>query len=327
MKELISVIVPVHNSEKYLAQCIESIMNQSYRDLEIILVNDCSTDNSASICDQYAQKDERILVIHKTVKGGEGGAKARNEGIEHASGSIFYFMDSDDYIERNMLDRMHDIMCREHSDCVVSSFHYIDSEGKELPWRVPELSSYKSMSGSEAAKIFLTTLDIEGFSWNKLFRREILMLHEIRFDESMNSFVDMYGMFKAILNCSKVSFYSAKPYYYRQHNISCVHTMTQRKLGNYKKVITQIKMLADENGMDKESDFFHFYRMILQLFDAVKGKKNYDKAVWKQIKQEYKWSAIFKGSLWKVYQTIFAYQEQDRLKTGIKVFLVWFNFQ
>lgn len=327
MEELISVIVPIHNAENYLSGCIDSIITQTYQNLEIILVDDCSDDRSAAICDDYAKKDSRIHVIHKQVKGGEGGAKARNEGINYASGSVFYFMDSDDYIESNMLTHMYDRMCTEHSECVVSSFHYVDSEGNELPWKVPKLSSYCAMTGKEAAKIFLITLNIEGFSWNKLFRREILTEHQIRFDESMNSFVDMYGMFKAILNCSKVSFYDAKPYYYRQHDVSCVHTMTQRKLGNFKRVITQIKSLADENGMDKESDFFYSYRMILQLFDAVKGKKNYDKAVWKQIRQEYKWSALFKRSLWKVYQTIFFYQEQDRVKTGIKVFLVWLNFQ
>lgn len=327
MEELISVIVPVHNAEKYLPECIDSIITQSYQNLEIILVDDCSDDRSPSICDDYAKKDSRIYVIHREVKGGEGGAKARNDGIDHASGSVFYFMDSDDYIESNMLARMYDIMCREQSECVVSSFHYADSEGNELSWRVPELSSCCVMSGKEAAKIFLTTLNIEGFSWNKLFRREILMEHQIRFDESMNSFVDMYGMFRAILNCSKVSFYDAKPYYYRQHNVSCVHTMNQRKLGNYKRVISQITALADENGMTRESSFFCSYRMTLQLFDTVKAKKNYDKAVWKQIRQEYKWSVIFGRSLWKVYQKIFSYRQQDRMKTGIKLFLVWINFK
>ncbi len=327
MGELISVIVPVHNAEKYLTKCIDSIIVQSYQNLEIILVDDCSDDGSALICDNYAKKDTRILVIHKEVKGGEGGAKARNEGIAYASGNVFYFMDSDDYIEGNALAQMYKIMCKEQSECVVTSFHYVDSGENELTWRTPELSSYCAMSGKEAAKVFLTTMNIEGFSWNKLFRREILMDNQIRFDESMNSFVDMYGMFKAVMNCSKVSFYDAKPYYYRQHDVSCVHTMNQRKLGNYKKVIWQVASFAVENGMKKESEFFRLHRMTLQLFDTVKKKKNYEETAWKQIKQEYKWSVIFGKSLWEVYRSIFFYWKQDRLKTGIKLFLVWLNFK
>ncbi len=327
MEELISVIVPIHNSEKYLLECIDSIIMQSYKNLEIILIDDCSNDSSASICDAYARKDGRIHVIHKTVKGGEGGAKARNEGIACATGSLFYFMDSDDYIDSDMLARMYDIMCRDKSDCVVSSFHYVDSEGNELPWRVPKLTEYQPMSGRAAAEIFLTTLNIEGFSWNKLFRREIMMEYQIRFDETMNSFVDMYGMFRAVLNCGRVSFYDARPYYYRQHNVSCVHTMDKRKLGNFKRVIGQISLLADENGMQEQSDFFQKYRMMMQLFDTVKAKKNYDKDVWKQIKQEYQWSSIFGCSLWKVYKVIFPYMEENKLKAGMKILWVWFHFK
>jgi len=327
MEELISVIIPIHNSEKYLSECIDSIIDQSYSNLEIILVDDCSSDSSAAICDTYAGKDERVCVIHKTVKGGEGGAKARNEGIDRATGSLFYFMDSDDYIDSDMLAQMYDTMCRDKSDCVVSSFHYVDSEGNELPWRVPKLTGYQPMSGKAAAEIFLTTLNIEGFSWNKLFRREIMMKYQIRFDETMNSFVDMYGMFRAVLNCGRVSFYDARPYYYRQHNVSCVHTMDKRKLGNFKRVIGQISSLADESGMQEQSDFFEKYRMMMQLFDTVKAKKNYDRDVRKQIKQEYQWSSVFGCSLWKVYKVIFSYMEENKLKTGMKILWVWFHFK
>ncbi|MBD5393046.1 MAG: glycosyltransferase family 2 protein [Lachnospiraceae bacterium] len=323
MKELISVIVPVHNSEKYLTQCIESIINQSYQELEIILVDDCSTDRSAAICDQYAQTDQRIHVIHKTVKGGEGGARARNEGIAAATGDIFYFIDSDDYIEHDMLANMSDIMEREHSECVVSSFHYVSDTAEELPWHTPQLSDYQAMSGRDAAKIFLTTLNIEGFSWNKLIRREILVDNHIRFDESMNSFVDMYGMFRVILNSERVSFYHARPYYYRQHNISCVHTMSLRKLDNYKKVISQITGLAKENDMENEGVFFHQYRMTLQLFDFIRNKGKYSADIWKQFKKEYQWNNIFDQSLCAALKIIFSYLKDNRLKVAVKLIWVW----
>lgn len=326
MEELISVIVPIHNAEKYLVNCIESIIKQSYKNLEIILVNDCSNDSSTGICDSYALKDSRIKVIHRKEKGGEGGAKARNNGFAESRGSVIYFMDSDDYIEESMLWNMYQIMKEDQCQCVVSSFHYVDSEGNELPWRTPQLEEYKCMKGKEAAAIFLTTLNIEGFSWNKLIRRELMEEKEICFDESMNSFVDMYNMFKTVLYSSKVGFYHEKPYYYRQHNVSCVHTMTKRKLDNFKRVIGQISRLAEEYGLEQEGNFFQKYRMTLQLFDAVKAKKEYDPLIWRQIQEEYQWKNIFKGSLCKTYKTIFYYWKEDQIKTMIKILLVWINF-
>ena len=101
--ELISVIVPVYNVESYVAECIESIQNQTYMNLEIILVNDGSTDNSGDICDQYATYDERIKVIHKE---NAGVSAARNTGIEAANGDYIAFVDSDDYIAPNMYEDM-----------------------------------------------------------------------------------------------------------------------------------------------------------------------------------------------------------------------------
>ncbi len=327
MESLLSVIVPVHNAEEYLKECIESIIRQTYHNLEIILVDDCSDDNSADICDVYAEQDSRIRVIHHKVKGGEGGAKARNTGLEAARGDLLYFMDSDDYIEDYMLSEMCQIMCHEGSDCVVSSFHYIDEEGEELPWHTPQLSAYGTVSGKEAARIFLTTLNVEGFSWNKLFKKRLIAEHNICFDASRNSFVDMFGMFKAILYSKKVSFYDSKPYYYRQRDVSCVHTMNQRKLGNFKYVINQISKLAVESGMLQEADFFYVYRMTLQLYDAIKAKRQYSWGVWRQIEQEYKWSNVYGGSLLSAYKVLFSYLSEEKIKAGIKLFRVWVNFR
>lgn len=326
MNEVISVIVPIHNAEKYLQECLESIINQSYQELEILLIDDSSTDQSGIICDEYAARDGRIRVIHN-ITGGEGGAKARNTGINLATGKFLYFMDSDDYIERNMLQQMHDTLCREQSQCVICSFHYIDEKGIELPWYTPQLEKYQTMPGIEAAKIFLTTLNIEGFSWNKMFCKEIIAEHNIRFDESMNSFVDMYGMFQATLSSERVSFCKEQFYYYRQRGTSCVHTMSLRKLGNFRRVIGQIVDEAKNEMLIDESNSFYAYRMTSQLFDAIKDKKSYNKEIWKQIKTEYKWKKIYDISILKVAKILFAYSTHNRLKNLIKVFAVWTYFK
>lgn len=127
---LISVIVPVYNIEKYLPRCIESIRKQTYNNLEIILVNDGSTDTSGTICDEFAKKDERIRVIHKE---NGGSSSARNAGIENAKGEYLGFVDSDDYIESEMYEKM--ICAIEETDCGIIQVarDEIDEDGNLMP--------------------------------------------------------------------------------------------------------------------------------------------------------------------------------------------------
>ena len=326
MEDLISIIVPVHNAEKYLRECVESILVQTYKKIEILLVDDCSNDKSAQICDDYAKVDSRIRVIHRVTKGGEGGAVARNNGIAEATGTILYFMDSDDYIEKDMLEKMYFLMNSEKSDCVVTSFHYVDAGKNELSWYTPQISDYNCMNGKEAARIFLTTLDIEGFSWNKLIRRELIDEYNICFDETMNSFVDMYNMFKTVLYSKRVSFYHAKPYYYRQHNVSCVHTMTKRKLDNFKRVIKQIVELSQKEQMSEEAEYFYLYRMVSQLYDTVKNKSRYDVETWKAILTEYRWRVIFKYKFIDGLKLMFKYTRVNKIKAIVKLCRVRYTF-
>ena len=111
----ISIIVPIYNVEDYLPRCIESICQQTYKNLEIILVNDGSTDNSSNICNLYAQKDDRILVIHKQ----NGGlVTARKEGLRVSSGDFVGFVDGDDYIEPDMYDNLLRVILDKHADVV-----------------------------------------------------------------------------------------------------------------------------------------------------------------------------------------------------------------
>lgn len=323
MQDLISVIVPVHNAEDFLYQCLHSITNQSYTNLEIILVDDDSTDISGEMCDKLALEDKRVRVIHKKGKG-EGGARARNMGIEISTGKYIYFMDSDDYIETDMLKIMVETMDREQSDGVICSFHYVDRGGQELSWRTPRLETYKTMSGIEAASIFLTTLNIEGFSWNKLFKREILIENDIKFDEMKNSFVDMYAMFCALVKCNRVSFCNQQFYFYRQRSNSCIHTMNMRKLSNFKIVLTQIREAAINLELKEEANFFYCFRMTMQLFDAYKTKKEHGRKEWANIVTTYLWEKTFKNSLWGVEKQFIKYIKDDLAKNSIKLLIVRF---
>ena len=112
----VTVIIPVYNTEKYLAECIESAINQSLRDIEIILVDDASPDNAGKICDEYAAKDSRIKVIHQE---NQGVSAARNNGLEHANGEYVYFLDSDDMIEESFLEKAYNVAKANDSDLTV----------------------------------------------------------------------------------------------------------------------------------------------------------------------------------------------------------------
>lgn len=126
-EDLISVIVPVYKVEKYLHRCVDSIINQTYKNLEIILVDDGSPDNCPKICDEYAQKDQRIKVIHKK---NAGISEARNAGLEIAQGEFVAFVDSDDYIDSTMYEKMLLLAQKEKNDLVLCGFKKVSEDGK-----------------------------------------------------------------------------------------------------------------------------------------------------------------------------------------------------
>ena len=121
----ISIIVPVYNVEKYLPRCVDSILNQTFTNFELILVNDGSTDRSGIICDQYKKRDNRIKVIHKT---NEGVSKARNIGISEAKGRYIEFIDSDDWIERSLLEDTLKQIRIDNSDIIFFGLLYEDED-------------------------------------------------------------------------------------------------------------------------------------------------------------------------------------------------------
>lgn len=123
MRPEISIIVPVYNTEEYLGRCIESILSQSFKHIELILVNDGSTDNSGEICEKYQLLDERVIVIHQE---NQGQGAARNKGLEIARGNFIGFVDSDDFIEIEMYEKMHSTLIKTNSDIVICQVNSID---------------------------------------------------------------------------------------------------------------------------------------------------------------------------------------------------------
>lgn len=172
MNEKISVIVPVYKVEEYLDKCVESIVNQSYKNLEIILVDDGSPDNCPQMCDAWAKRDKRIRVIHKQ----NGGlSDARNAGLEIATGEFIGFIDSDDYVLPNMYEALYKALKDNDADISMCSFKQLDIDGKEREKSKNIVYTKNEVLDRGAAinKLFDPVYAAYVIAWNKLYKRQI----------------------------------------------------------------------------------------------------------------------------------------------------------
>lgn len=203
----ISVIIPVYNVEKYLDRCVNSVLNQTYKNLEIILVDDGSPDNSGLICDKYAELDNRVIVIHKT----NGGlSSARNAGLEVAKGEYIGFVDSDDWIEKDMYEYLYKLI--QIYDCDYSSINMMIT--KEENCLVNEKKEcIKVMRNEELYHYFfrVSTYNIHYCVCDKLFKKNVIS--KFRFWEGMR-FEDIDFNFKILKECKKAVYSNRIEYYY-----------------------------------------------------------------------------------------------------------------
>ena len=167
MEDLVSIVVPVYNVEKYLKKSIESILNQTYDNLEVLLVDDGSTDSSGEICDSFIKVDSRIRVFHKE----NGGlSDARNFGIEHMKGQYVSFIDSDDYISKDYVWKLYSSIKNNDSEVSICSFSLVDETGEKIKDELLD-SGEVSLSGQQILEKALTA---DGYryvvAWNKLYR-------------------------------------------------------------------------------------------------------------------------------------------------------------
>ncbi len=244
---LISVIIPVYNTKNYLRRCLDSVSKQTYSNLEIICIDDGSSDGSQIIVDEFASRDARFKVLHKQ---NEGESSARNAGLRMATGDYWTFVDCDDWLEKNMYEELVDKIRKYHVDVVASAW-YKDDE-------------YNSIKIENVLPVCTTVIDKEtllmyvykrdyyrGFSymWNKLYRRELFLDNEgklILFPEDLELGGDVYYLARLVLNTNTAVYVDTAFYHYIQRETSGVHTKSLKKrmdwLEAYKRVITYIEV-------------------------------------------------------------------------------------
>lgn len=254
MQELISVIVPVYNVEKYLKKCIKSIMSQSYTNLEIILINDGSTDNSGKICDELKEQDKRIKVIHKS----NGGlSDARNAGLKIANGKYIGFVDSDDYIAEDMFETLYNINKKYNSDISIVSFYEIY---KDKVIGVRDSKKLQELTKIDAMKELLIDTNIQSYAWNKLFRRELF--EGLEFPTNKN-FEDIATTLLLFEKANKVVLLEKPKYYYVRRDDSIVGVRNYKTYKDYLDVIYDKYKYLD--GRYEELDLYNAYNFVINM--------------------------------------------------------------
>ena len=214
---MISIIVPVYNVEKYINKCVNSILNQTYKDLEIILVDDGSSDNCSEICDEFAKTDSRIKVVHK--KNG-GLMSARQAGLKEASGDYIGFVDGDDWIEPDMYQLFNDAVQKYHPDMVISEF-FFDSGKKVVKSNQNLVKPYfnKNEMINEIYPEMLYKPPYYNFGvfpccWAKLFRKELLESCLFRVPEQIKIGEDSAFTYPCLVRANSVAFVDKSCYHY-----------------------------------------------------------------------------------------------------------------
>ena len=216
---LISIIIPCFNAEKTLEKCLESVVQQSYANLEIIIIDDGSTDETSLIYNKFQSNDERILVLKLQ---NSGVSKARNTGVKAATGDYICFVDSDDWAELNYCSELYSLLVGENADISIVEASYEDENGNVLCSK--PISDEKIFDGNRALVLLLEDREIQSHPWGKLFKADLLK--NVHFPENLKCFEDYSTLFKIFNKAVKVVKSNEKLYHYIQREDSLSHNLS-----------------------------------------------------------------------------------------------------
>lgn len=240
MNSLISVVVPIYMIDKYLGICIESLLNQTYRNLEIILVDDGSKDRCSEICDLYASKDARIKVIHKE----NGGlVSARKAGVLAATGQYIGFVDGDDWVGPGFYQSLYNAIIQNDCDVAIAGFSRdLFNQTKSIYNTVPS-GYYERDALKDVFKEMISYGDfyrhgVSTYHWNKLFKREIVLKHQLKISDDVSIGEDAVVVYATLLDCKRICITDNCAYHYRQREDSMLKSSV-----DFEKEMTRVRAL------------------------------------------------------------------------------------
>lgn len=245
----VSVVIPVYNSEKYVEKCICSVMEQTLSELEIIIINDGSTDESGRILRELTQKDSRIVLLEQA---NQGVAAARNQGVEKATGKYITFVDGDDYLQEDYIELMYNLAEKETLDMVICGLTYVDEGGKELNRVVPGV--YKCLENEE------WTFRVSAVC-SHLYRRELWKRYDVKFQSGERGEDMPVSLFFAAI-CPRINTLPEGGYYYVQHASSAIHNF--KGLEKYSlpyKGLENTLTRVNKIGIQNSQEFYELFVM------------------------------------------------------------------
>ncbi|WP_455537660.1 glycosyltransferase family 2 protein [Terrisporobacter sp.] len=312
MSKLVSIIVAIYNVDQYLNKCIESILSQTYENLEIILINDGSEDNSKLICEKYLAVDDRIILINKT---NGGVSSARNRGIDTAKGDYITFIDGDDYICKESIETM--VKCIEQFNVDMSVCGYrIFSEEHNVSKISDDSETNTIMSSKDILTEIFKNNKVNGFLWNKMFRRDIF--NSIRLPEDMDICEDLYIVCKILRNDLNIYYTSKSLYNYRES----VNSVTK----NIDKLLLKDGTIKYVDAFNKISELLNNDKDIVKLI-RIRKVKVIMETYYLMIKNKYK----NKLATTKIYEELHKekkyYLQNKNIPTKLKVAFTLFIFK
>ena len=282
----ISVIVAVYNVEKYIRRCLDSILAQTFRDFELIIVDDGSPDGCHAICDEYASKDERITVVHKE----NGGLPAaRKTGFDNSIGKYLLFIDGDDWIENTMLEIMLGEAKRQNSDVVICDVYKDYGKVKKAA------TIHFPQEKKDIMETFIRHPGFMNYFWNKLIKRDIFIKNKIDFPQNITLCEDLYVIFKIVYYAKVISHVSVPLYHYMQTNPSAMTKNITEKSYSSKMAVLE-SLIAFCVGKEKDFDtekIINFYKIYNRL----------PLIIYKNLRDAERWSNTYPESnkyIWKV---------------------------
>lgn len=308
---LISVIVPIYNVEQFLSKCIQSIINQSYSRLEIILVDDGSTDDSPQICDEFKEKDKRIKVIHK--KNG-GLSDARNVGIEVASGEYIGFVDSDDYIKEDMYEILLNLIKKYDADVSICNLYDVIDGNECIRNKENGIREYSRI---DILKEILLDKNIQSYAWNKLYKKELF--DEIKYPIG-KKYEDIGTTFYLFEKCNKIVVTSEPEYYYLKRADSLVNNVTESTILDYTEIIIQRYLYIKQNIKElRKYNNYYLAKTLITAHNDIENLENISEEMQQRYKKLYELVLEIIKSNSKDIDELFSEEQKSALENLIKL--------
>lgn len=309
--DLISIIIPVYKVEKYLEKCIESVLKQTYTNLQIILVDDGSPDNCGKICDEYAKKDSRIEVIHKA----NGGlSDARNVGISKAKGRYIGFVDSDDYIKEDMYEILLNLIKKYDADVSICNLYDVIDGNECIRNKENGIREYSRI---DILKEILLDKNIQSYAWNKLYEKELF--DEIKYPIG-KKYEDIGTTFYLFEKCNKIVVTSEPEYYYLKRADSLVNNVTESTILDYTEIIIQRYIYIKQNIKElRKYNNYYLAKTLITAHNDIENLENISEEMQQRYKKLYELVLEIIKSNSKDIDELFSEEQKSALENLIKL--------